>query len=178
MKSLVFGLVLTVAGVSAAADANFSFILDNTKGQVLPVGKYYWFHMENGLPVVTEIITKPFTPVEPDDPDDPDDPPVDDTAQRVSDLFAAVTLDPDKKATAGKISGLCDLLLAQIEAGTVKEVAVLRKDVGAIVPVLTLMGKAAAWKPFTDGVTSMTATASFETCVGVLKAVSAVLKKA
>lgn len=177
MKSLIFGLVLTLASVSAAAEPGFSFILSDATGQTIPAGKYYWFHIENGIPTITTIVTRPFT-TKPDDPDDPDDPPIDDVAKQVKDLFEAVTLDGDKKVTAGKISGLCDLLLAQIEAGTVKDVVVLRKDVNAIVPVLTLMGKAPAWKPFTDGISAMMASANFQTCVGILKAVSATLKKA
>jgi hypothetical protein len=169
VRAVILGLVLTLAGLASAAETSFSFMVNSVTGQVLPAGKYFWIHVENGIPVVTEIVTRPLT-------NDPDDPPPDNLNKQVTALLEKVTLDTEKKTTAGKLAGLCDLLLAQIEAGTVKDVATLRKDVGAVVPVLTLMGKAPAWKPFTDGVTAMMANTDFAASVIILKAVTVALK--
>lgn len=172
MRKVIFLLAAILAAGTSHAQTNFSFLVDSKSEQVLPAGRYYWFHFENGMPVTTEIITRPLGGASPVVPP----PPVTDYTAQVTALLAKVTADTDKKVTADKLAGLCDLLLAQVDAKNVKDVAALRKNIKAVVPVLMLMKKDTAWSPFTDGLIVLADAADFDACIRLLRATSAALK--
>jgi len=122
--------------------------LNLTTQEQLPAGRYFFLRVDpaTGEYAVTVI------DMEGDNPPPP--PPPDDLKKQIDALLAQVT-DAEKVETAGQVAQVYDLLVAQVDAGTITDIETLRKAGSSVTIMLGLLGKGAAWKPFTDGMTAL-----------------------
>lgn len=167
MKSILVACVLAVTlacghvsflNNSLAAD---SIVYYGPTGNVLPAGQYQRAEItwKDGKPVMTVTVVMtvggnvPVPPI-----------PVPDITSQISSLIALVTADPNKAETSKGIAEAYKQILAVAATGQLKDVATLRKLTETIIDAALSdpkVAKASTWKPFTDGMKSLTASMDF-----------------
>jgi hypothetical protein len=162
MRSLLACVLAAVAACGHAAD---SVVYYGPTGNVLPAGQYQRVEVgwKDGKPVMTVSVVMTIggdVPIPP--------PPVPDVTAQISAMIAAVTADPTKAETSKGLAEAYKQILAN--AGTIKDAVTLRRFTEMLIDTLLAdpkVAKAATWKPFTDGMKTLTATMDL---AGVLNA--------
>jgi hypothetical protein len=151
-RIILAGVLAALAVCGNAADTVLYFGPD---GQPLAAGKYYRVTVgwANGQPVVTQTVVLDVGGIVPPTPPIPDT-----VTAQITAFIAQVTADPTKADTSQGISECYRQVLALTTAGTIKDVATLRKVAETLLDaVLNKVSKSATWKPFTDGMKTLTA---------------------
>jgi hypothetical protein len=124
-------------------------------GSVLPPGQYQKVEVsfKDGKPVMTTTVIMTISG------DTPIPPPIPDVTARIKELINSITADPDKAKTSSGLAEAYKQVLALVTAGTVKDAGTLRKLTETLIDVALAdpkVMKTATWKPFTDGMKSLT----------------------
>ena len=147
---------LLLASTTSAAE---TVMLISPDGVPLPNGNYriLVFSHDATIPPTSTVlpvggfVTPPVIP-----PVVPPVPPVDTVTAKIDSLIAAVT-DPTKAATANGLSEGYALLLGFIDNGMIADADNARAAAKISIDMgLRRVGKTAAWKPFTDGMETLT----------------------
>lgn len=160
-RTLLVGVLWLATVATHAADTTLYFGPD---GKPLAAGKYWRVTVgfANGVPVVTQTVLFEIGDVPPPPP-----PPVNDVATKVKALIDAVTTDAEKGSTAKGIAEAYKQVLEKT-AGLVTDANTLRKIAETLIDAALAdpkINKATQWKPFTDGMKSLTATMDFAALV-------------
>ena len=164
--SLLLGLCLLCGTVSADI-----VMLLTPEGAPLPAGTYRWLVIpsdankaptSNVIVVGGSVVTPPVVPPAPQ----PDDNTLD---ARLTLLYAAVD-DPAKAETAAKLKVAYEMTLT-LTANSITDANSLRGVMAGIEKgVLDSLKKTAGWRPWTEGLVSITAAQDFETAKATYKA--------
>jgi len=156
MLRAIFACVLALATCGHAAD---TVIYYGPAGEVLAAGKYTRVTISwvNGQAVMTQQVVLDVgggpVPPGPPVPPTPPTPPVDDLAAKITSYLAAV-VDPAKTETQAKLSKGYKGTLTFADAGTITDADSL-KTIQQTVDKQLIGKAAAAWRPWTDGMTAL-----------------------
>jgi len=150
-RILLFLILFILSTFANAADLVVYYGPD---GRVLPPGQYQKAEVgfKDGKPIMTTTIIMTIGG------DTPTPPPTDIEA-KIRSLIDSVTADPDKAKTSNGLAEAYKQVLSLVTAGTIKDVVALRKLTETLIDVAladTKVMKTATWKPFTDGMKSLT----------------------
>lgn len=152
MLRAIFACVLALATCGHAAD---TVIYYGPAGEVLAAGKYTRVTISwvNGQAVLTQQVVLDIGggPVPPGPPVPP---PIEDMTAKVASYLAAV-VDPAKAETQAKLSKGYKGTLTFADAGTITDADSL-KTIQQTVDKQLIGKAAAAWRPWTDGMTALT----------------------
>jgi hypothetical protein len=165
-----FALAFLIALGGLAGHAADASIVVGPDGRPAMAGRYWLvvFHADGSQPTVTLALEVGGSiPVPPGPPTPPVPPlPVTDLQAKIAALLAQVT-DPEKAATSAKLAESYRFVVALGEAGSITDVAKLRESAERVIAFyLSAKGKAAAWQPFTSGMSSLTAPLDFAGVLG------------
>lgn len=172
-----FLIAAAVAIFSVPATAADTVVWYGPDGSALLPGKYWkvvvsW---KDGQPVTTQTVVLEVggdTPVPPVPPIPPTPPDVD---AKISGFLSAVT-DADKTDTAGKLAAGYAATLKFVDAGTINDVSALKTiQQGVDKSLLAGLKKTDAWKPWTDGMVSLVATADLSQTAAIYRTAQAKL---
>lgn len=163
-----------------AADGTIWAAFNLTTKQALPSGRYLFVQIDTKSgETKTTFIDMDNGGDDPVPPPPPPPPPPDDLAKQIAALVAKVN-DADKKKTAAVVAETYQLLVDQVDAGTIETSETLRAGVALVKIQLALSTppKDDAWKPFLEGIAAMLNNcAALPQCTEVLKAAVTVLKE-
>jgi hypothetical protein len=151
MKRIIALVLLACLCGQAAADI---VMLLDPAGKPVAAGKYRLLAIpaDATKPPVSTVIDVGGTVIPPGPPPGP---PVDDTTAKITGYLAAVTA-PDKAATSAKLVLGYKATIGFADAGTITDAAAL-KTIQQMVDKQLTSKSASAWKPWTDGMTTLVA---------------------
>jgi hypothetical protein len=166
-------LPFAFAFLVTCGNAADSVVYYGPNGKTLEPGVYQRVEVSwiGGQPVLTKTVLFTVGNVPPPPPPPP--PPVTDVASTVAGFLSAVT-DSDKPTMQTKLAKGYAATIQLADAGTISEAAAL-KTVQQMVDKQLVSKAAAAWKPWTDGMTALVAAMDFQATLAAYRIAQAQL---